>query len=144
MSSRLFAWWLLGRRMALQLGAASLRPLRRPRGAPAFLAAVGPEGYLPLTRTERADLPAFTRCICCGLCSLACPAVRDAPASAWVEAWTFVAGPSRMLERSPLAATALEPCALCDACAAVCPTGVPIPRLAGMVRRLSQTSEDAR
>jgi len=135
------AWWLLGRRMAAQLTTLPLRPLRRRgRGVRALLAAVVPEGYLPLTAEERADFPAFTRCISCGLCALACPALRDAPAAAWVEAWTFVVGPSRLLERARLAAAALEPCARCSACAAVCPAGVPIPRLAAMIERLAEAS----
>lgn len=140
MSSRLFAWWLLGRRMARQLGAASLRPLRRSAGERRFVTAVAPEGYLPLTAEERAELPAFMRCISCGLCSLACPVLRDARASAWEEPWTFVAGPSRMLERARIAGTALGPCSGCDACAAVCPTRVPIPRIAATTRRLARAS----
>jgi len=138
--SRLGAWWLLGRRMAVQLATLPLRPLRRSGGrdggARALLAAVAPEGYLPLTAAERADFAAFTRCISCGLCALACPALREAPAAAWAEPWTFVTGPSRMLERARLAAASLEPCARCVACAAVCPSGVPIPRLAAMIARL--------
>ncbi len=145
MSSRLAAWWLLGRRMAVQLATLPWRRLRpsgreEDRGAHALLAAVGSEGYLPLTPQERADYPAFMRCIACGLCALACPALREAPADAWAEAWTFVLGPSRLLERAWLAAGAVEPCARCAACAAVCPTGVAIPRLAAMIERLALAS----
>jgi succinate dehydrogenase/fumarate reductase-like Fe-S protein len=102
-----------------------------------FLEAVGPEGYLPLAPAERQALPATMQCISCGLCSLACPALQRAPDSAWAEAWTFVAGPSRSIDRAFLAAAALPPCAECDECAAACPTGVPIPHLAAVVRRLS-------
>ncbi len=140
---RVGAWWLLGRRMAVQLATLPLRSLRREgggrdgRGARALLAAVAPEGYLPLSAEERADFPAFTRCISCGFCALACPAIREAPAAAWAEAWSFVVGSSRLLERARLAAASLEPCARCAACAAVCPTGVPIPRLAAMIERLA-------
>jgi succinate dehydrogenase/fumarate reductase-like Fe-S protein len=108
-----------------------------PGAEEVFLAQVRPEGYRPLTASERADLPSFTRCISCGLCSLVCPALAAAPAAAWSEPWTFVVGPSRLLERAGLAASALEPCARCATCAAVCPTGVPIPRLAAMVQRLA-------
>jgi len=36
-------------------------------------------------------------------------------------------------DRAALAAAAAEPCARCAACTAVCPTGVPIHRLAAMV-----------
>ncbi len=139
------AWFLLGRHMAAQLATLPLRPLRSrgrraARGERALLAVVAPEGYLPLSAAERADFPAFTRCISCGLCALACPAIRDAPAAAWDEAWTFVVGASRLLERARVAAASLEPCARCAACAAVCPTGVPIPRLAAMIERLASAA----
>ncbi len=142
---RLGAWFLLGRHMAAQLATLPLRPLRSRGGHAgggerALLAAVTPEGYLPLSAAERADFPAFTRCISCGLCALACPAIRDAPAAGWDEAWAFVVGASRLLERARAAAASLEPCARCAACAAVCPTGVPIPRLAGMIERLASTA----
>jgi succinate dehydrogenase/fumarate reductase-like Fe-S protein len=103
-----------------------------------FLDAVQPEGYLPLLEEERDVLPATMQCINCGLCALACPALAEAPASAWEEAWTFVAGPSRSIHRAALAAASISPCGECDDCAAACPTGVPIPRLAALVRRLGQ------
>lgn len=120
-----------------------LRPFRRGRDLQRFTAAVRPEGYLPLTSEEREHFPEFMRCIHCGLCSLACPAIREAPASAWTETWTFVAGPSRSLDRAPLAAASAEPCARCDVCSAVCPTGVPIARLATMITRIAESSRDA-
>jgi succinate dehydrogenase/fumarate reductase-like Fe-S protein len=100
-----------------------------------------PEGYAPLLPAERAAFPAFTNCIHCGLCSLACPALREAPASAWAETWTFVAGPSRSLDRARL--SEIEPCTACAACAAVCPTGVPIPALAALVTRLARADTTA-
>ena len=137
MRGRLYAWTVLGLHMAGQLVRAAVRPLRRRRGVARVLRQVAPEGYLPLSPTERERYPAFMQCIACGLCSLACPALRAAPATAWAEAWTFVGGASRMLDRGALAATALEPCARCDACAAACPTGVPIPVLAVLVQRIA-------
>ncbi len=143
---RLSAWWLLGRRMAMQMARLPVRALatrgrRAGGGARALLAVVAPEGYLPLSPPERADFPAYTRCISCGLCTFACPAIREGPAAAWDEAWTFVVGPSRLLERARLAAASLEPCARCAACAAVCPTGVPIPRLAATIERLAAAGQ---
>jgi succinate dehydrogenase/fumarate reductase-like Fe-S protein len=98
--------------------------------------AVNAEGYLPLLPEERDALPATMQCINCGLCSLPCPTLRSAPASAWDEAWTFVAGPSRSIDRADTVAAGLTPCADCDDCAAACPTGVPIPHLAAVIRRL--------
>lgn len=138
MTGRLLAWANLGYRMAAHMLALPFRALRPGRGAARFRAAVVPEGSLPLSAPERAEFPAFMRCINCGLCSLACPALGEAPADAWVEAWTLVVGPSRVLDRAALAALSAGPCARCDACAAVCPTEVPIPRLAALVGALAR------
>ncbi|NJD10063.1 MAG: hypothetical protein FIB01_06300 [Gemmatimonadetes bacterium] len=114
-----------------------LRPFRRGRDLRRFRAQVEPEGYLPLPFADRAQFPDFMRCIHCGLCALACPALRAAPVTAWVEAWTFVAGPSRSLDRVALVARAAAPCARCAVCPAICPTGVPIDRLAVMIEGLA-------
>lgn len=118
-----------------------LRPFRRGRDLRRFSAQVEPEGYLPIATDDRARFPDFMRCIHCGLCSLACPALREAAGSAWLETWTFVAGPSRSLDRARLAAAATEPCARCAVCTAVCPTGVPIDRLAAMLDGLANAAQ---
>lgn len=137
MKNRILAWLNLATHFAKHIFfVLPLRPFRAGRDAARFVGAVGPEGYLPLSALERERLPAAMRCIHCGLCSLACPAIRAAPASAWQESWTFVAGPSRSIDRAPLV-DAASPCARCDACAAVCPTGVPIPEIAAMLGRLA-------
>lgn len=115
-----------------------LRPFRAGRDLERFLGAVQPEGYVAMAAADREAFPDFMRCIHCGLCSIACPALRAAPHSAWQETWTFVAGPSRSLDRAHLAAAAAEPCARCDICTDVCPTNVPIARLAAMVTRLAE------
>jgi succinate dehydrogenase/fumarate reductase-like Fe-S protein len=138
MSRRLFAWLNLAYHFWKHvLTRWWLRPFRRGRDLARFRAQVEPEGYLPLAPADRESFPDFMRCIHCGLCSLACPALHAAPASAWAETWAFVAGPSRSLDRATLAAPAAEPCARCSDCTAVCPTGVPIDRLAAMVTGLA-------
>lgn len=134
---KIFAWtnlaWSFGRHVAVQMPA---RAFGRGAGAARFCNAVLPEGYVPLDAAEREAIPSFMQCIHCGLCSLACPDIRDASASAWDEAWTFVAGPSRSIDRAPTVAADMSRCADCDACADVCPTGVPIPHMAATLRRL--------
>ena len=133
-----FAWmnlaWSFGRHVAVQMPA---RAFGRGAGALRFREAVLPEGYVPLEPAERDAVPSFMDCIHCGLCSFACADIAAAPASAWDEAWTFVAGPSRSIDRAPLVAADMSPCAACDACADVCPTGVPIPLMAAALRRLA-------
>lgn len=137
MKRRIFAWLNLAWRFGLHVLRMPARPFTRGRQAERFLDAVVPEGYVPLAERERAEYAALMNCIGCGLCSLACPSLREAPASAWVEAMTFVAGPTRSIDRASLVAAGAPACLDCDACADVCPTGVPIPRLAALVERLA-------
>lgn len=141
LSGRALAWtnlaWRFGRHVLTRM---PVRAVRRGRDAARFRDAVFPEGYLPLTPDERALMPDAMRCIHCGLCALACPTLADAPASAWDEAWTFVAGPSRSIDHAPLIADGPTDCADSAEAAAVCPVGVPIPRMAAMTRRLAATT----
>jgi succinate dehydrogenase/fumarate reductase-like Fe-S protein len=143
MKRRILAWINLAYRFNRHvLTRMPLRLLRGGRDFERFVAAVTPEGYLPLTSIERDALPDFMRCIQCGLCALACPALAEAPASAWDEAWTFVAGPSRSIDRAALVAADAAPCTRCDACDAICPTGVPITLLAGTLARIAADARD--
>jgi succinate dehydrogenase/fumarate reductase-like Fe-S protein len=143
LTGRALAWLNLAWRFGAHVAVRMPRRVLRPGGEmKRFLDAVEPEGYVPLEPQERELMPAAMACIHCGLCSIACPSLREAPASAWAEAWTFVAGPSRSIDRARLVAASLTPCAECAECAAVCPTGVPIPRLAALVRRLASPSQD--
>jgi succinate dehydrogenase/fumarate reductase-like Fe-S protein len=112
------------------------RVVRRSPDMQRFLGDVVPEGYTPLAPADRTTVPAAMRCISCGLCSIACLQLRQAPASAWDEPWTFVAGPSRSIDRADLVAAGITGCAGSADSAAVCPTGVPIPELAALVQRM--------
>jgi succinate dehydrogenase/fumarate reductase-like Fe-S protein len=139
MKNRLIAWLNLAYRFGVHV---TVRVPARALGLRAdyerFLHTVSAEGYVPLPAEDRARFPDFMQCIHCGLCTLACPAMREAPASAWGEAWTFVAGTSRSLERAPLAGASLTPCAKCSECEAACPTGVPITLLVETIERLAR------
>lgn len=138
MKNRVIAWVNLAYRFALHV--LWRMPRRVLRGRPdyqRFRSTVVPEGYAPLTADARARFPEFMACIHCGLCSLACPEIRAAPASAWSEAWTFVAGPARSLQRAPLVAADLTACTRCADCEAVCPTGVPITYMASVLKQLA-------
>lgn len=141
---RVLAWlnlaWSFARHVVVYMPP---RLTGRDAGGKRFRDAVQPEGYVPLDAAERAAMPSFMSCIHCGLCSLACPDVRSAPSSAWDEAWTFVAGPSRSIDRATFVAADMTPCADCDACANVCPTGVPIPLMAATLRRLAASTPEA-
>ena len=138
MKNRVIAWLNLAYRFAVHvLWRLPKRALNGRRDYDQFRSVVLREGYVPLSADERARFPEFMSCIHCGLCSLACPEIRAAPASAWSEAWTFVAGPARSLERAELVARGLSACTRCTQCDAVCPTGVPITYMAATLQRLA-------
>lgn len=141
MRRRLFAWLNLAWHFLLHLLRMPGRLLRRDHEAERFLDAVVPEGYIPLTPEERKAYPAFMNCIGCGLCALACPALEEAPASAWAEPASFVTGPARSIDRARLVAADVPRCAGCGGdCVAACPMDVPVARIVAMVRRLAAES----
>lgn len=134
LTNRLMAWANLGYRMAAHV---LVRMPSRALGAlhdrERFLDAVRPEGFLPLLPQERADFPSTMNCVHCGLCALG---ASDA-STAWDEAWTFVAGPSRALDRATVVIASTPSSARDPAAAAVCPMGVPIPRMAAVAERMA-------
>lgn len=112
------------------------RPFRRGRDLQRFRAAIAPEGFVPLHRAHRAAFPAFMNCVHCGLCALPCRESHAMPMSAWDEAWTFVGGASRSLDRTNIVAAQLSACVSSEETARVCPTGVPIPLMANVFKTL--------
>lgn len=130
MMRRVVAWLNLAWHFALHCARLLLRPLRRGRDARRFLDTVGPEGFAPLPADVREAYPSFMACVSCGVCTLACPVLREAPTSAWEEAWTFVVGPSRSIDRAHLLDAPV--CTYCGDCVLACPMEVPIPRLAAL------------
>src|SRR5262245_57597285 len=137
MKTRLAAWLNLAYRFGVHVAwRLPARALGQRPDYQRFLQTMRAEKYVPLDVAERARFPEFMQCIHCGLCTLACPTLRSAPQTAWQEAWTFVGGTSRSLERADLAAAA-TPCTKCGDCEAACPTGVPISALAALVERLA-------
>jgi succinate dehydrogenase/fumarate reductase-like Fe-S protein len=112
------------------------RVVRRSPDMQRFMAAVAPEGYTPLTADDRALVPAAMRCINCGLCGFGCDTLRATPSSAWDESWTFVAGPSRSIDRADLVMQGDTRCAADASAESLCPAGVPITRLHTLVNRM--------
>ncbi|MGQ0561394.1 MAG: hypothetical protein ACT443_05915 [Gemmatimonadota bacterium] len=139
MMGRLGAWTNLGWHFALHvLTRMPLRPLRRGADLQRFNDAAAAEGYHPLGPPARAAFPRYMNCVHCGLCAIACESLQAAPASAWSEAWTFVGGASRSLDRTRLVAADLSPCAHEPAAEAVCPTEIPIRQMAATIRGLAK------
>jgi succinate dehydrogenase/fumarate reductase-like Fe-S protein len=141
LAGRTLAWlnlaYRFGRHILIRLPG---RVIRRGADMQRFLDAVIPEGYTPLSETDRAMIPAAMNCIHCGLCAFACPELRATPANAWQEAWTFVAGPSRSMDRAALVLSDITPCAACDECTAACPMDVPIRELVTLMRHTATTA----
>ena len=125
--------WHFARHVVTRL---PLRPFRHGRDLARYNAAIAPEGFVPLTAAHRTAFPQFMNCVHCGLCSIACRDTREQPMSAWEEPWTFAGGASRSLDRVPLVAAQLPACSTRPETAAICPTGVPIPKMANMFKQL--------
>ena len=133
---KLFAWLNLAYRFNVHvLFTLPRRFLTRTRDGNRFASITAGEGYLPLTPGERDAMPGAMRCIHCGLCSFATTDARDA----WSEPWTFIAGPSRALDRASAAAASAPLHAHSIAGETLCPQGVPIAAVQSMIVRLTDT-----
>jgi D-aminopeptidase len=135
MTRKLVAWlnlaWHFGIHVVTRL---PIRPFRHGADLRRFNGKVKPEGYVALTAAERTDFPRYMACIHCGLCAMPCAPAAE---SAWDEAWTFVGGASRSLDRAPLVARDISACVDSAEAEAVCPMGIPIRQMGATIRRLS-------
>ena len=106
------------------------RLLQRGGGAARFARNYEAEGLARTRPEDRAAAEAAAACIGCGLCETGCelaaaPAVRSLGLHAAFRLY------SRSSVDLPHAVEALEACASCTGCEALCPTGVPIGRVLG-------------
>jgi succinate dehydrogenase/fumarate reductase-like Fe-S protein len=138
MTRKLFAWlnlaWYFGRHIVTR---AAIRPLTRGRDLRRFTGIVEPEGYVPLDPAARLEFPRYMNCVQCGLCAIACESLQRQPHSAWDEAWTFVAGASRSIDRTALVVRDMTECAFAASTERVCPMGVPINHMAATIRNMA-------
>jgi heterodisulfide reductase subunit C len=107
---------------------------QRGTGLDRFRAAYVAEGLAPTRPEDRAIGEAASRCISCGLCELGCDLAGAAPAIRALGLHAAFRLYGRSSAELPLAAEALDACAPCDACDALCPTGVPIGRIVRHLR----------
>ena len=138
MKRKLIAWLNLAWHFALHVTTRLwLRPFRRGRDLRRFENAVVREGYVPMPADARAQFVGYMSCVQCGLCALQCASLQEAPASAWDEAWTFVSGGSRSLDRARIVNADISECAHNPKTQEVCPMGVPINHMADTIRRMA-------
>ncbi len=111
------------------------RMFRQPgTGLERFKAAYVTEGLVPIRAEDRAIGEAASRCIACGLCETGCRLAGASPAVAALGLQAAFRLYSRSWAELPLARDALDACAGCQGCDALCPTGVPIGRVVAHLR----------
>ena len=123
-------------RLAVAYGRHQVRRRFRPGGAQlnAMLGRLGAEHIRPLTREERALLPAMSRCINCGLCALV--AQRRAGE---ISPPDLASSYLRAFHRLPDAVDDVDTkVSDLEAAADACPVAVPIPAIALIVERLAR------
>lgn len=120
------------RALALQLKTGALHVLRqgvgRRRADPVaqFLAHYGPDGAAAPEPAARALARQAEACLVCGLCSLECARVGGRPPLDPREAVVAAARLEVDWLRLGLSPATGAACGSCDACARICPAGIPI------------------
>ncbi len=107
---------------------------RRGTGIERFHAAYVAEGLVPTRPEDRAIAQAASACIACGLCETGCDLAMATPAIRALGLHAAFRLYSRSFADLPLAAGALDACAGCAGCDALCPTRVPIGRIIAHLR----------
>ena len=107
---------------------------RRGTGIERFHAAYVAEGLVPTRPEDRAIAQAASACIACGLCETGCDLAMATPAVRALGLHAAFRLYSRSLADLPVAAGALDACAGCAGCDALCPTRVPIGRIIAHLR----------
>lgn len=107
---------------------------RRGTGIERFHAAYVTEGLVPTRPEDRAIAQAASACIACGLCETGCDLAMATPAIRALGLHAAFRLYSRSFADLPLAAGALDACAGCAGCDALCPTRVPIGRIIAHLR----------
>jgi heterodisulfide reductase subunit C len=110
----------------------------RGTGLARFRAAYVVEGLVPTRPEDRAVGAAAAACISCGLCDTGCDLARATPAVRALGLHAAFRLYGRSSAELPLAAEALEACAGCTGCDALCPTRVPIARVLAHLREAAR------
>jgi heterodisulfide reductase subunit C len=110
----------------------------RGTGLERFRAAYVSEGLAPTRPEDRAIGEAAAACISCGLCETGCALAGATPAVRALGLHAAFRLYGRSAAELPLAAAALDACAGCAGCEALCPTRVPISRVVSHLREVSR------
>jgi succinate dehydrogenase/fumarate reductase-like Fe-S protein len=135
---KLFALLLLGLRALFLHPIAQLFTPAERKGKRRFLSNYAPDGLVPMTAQDRADLLRFSGCINCGLCDAVCPLVGRAAPEDFRGPSLFALAYSRATPELPhlrRVISALDACGPCHACQDVCPRAVPLLEIFAFTRR---------
>jgi heterodisulfide reductase subunit C len=113
---------------------------QRGTGLERFRAAYVVEGLVPTRPEDREIGEAAAACIACGLCETGCDLAAASPPVRALGLHAAFRLYSRSFADLPLAAGALDACAGCGGCDALCPTRVPIARVIAHLRDAARRS----